>query len=84
MTARIEVSPLTGRIYRGRVNAAGTAFVGEKQDVTSDVLRAVLSKANYHGGTFEVSDGTKTWTVTVSEEPNTEAERAAEAQGRTP
>lgn len=67
MSTRIEVSPLTGRIFRGRINAAGTAFVGEKQDVTSDVLKAVLSKANYHGGTFEITDGTKTWTVVVSE-----------------
>ena len=66
MSIRIATSPLTGRIYRGRVNASGTAFIGQKQDVTSDVLRAVIEKAEYHGGTFEIEAGTaKKWTVTV-------------------
>lgn len=65
MTARIAVSPLTGRIFRGRVNKAGDAFIGEKQDVTSDVLKAVVEKSDFHGGTFEIeSDGAK-WVVTV-------------------
>ena len=66
MTARIACSPLTGRIHRGRVNAAGTAFVGTKEDVTSDVLRAVIEKAEFHGGTFEIEGGDKKWTVTVA------------------
>lgn len=66
MTARISVSPLTGRIYRGRVNKDGDAFVGEKQDVTSDVLRSVVEKAAFHGGTFEIEAGDRKWTVTVS------------------
>jgi hypothetical protein len=70
MTARIGVSPLTGRIFSGRTNKAGTAFVGEKVDVTSEVLRAVVEKAEYHGGTFEIEGGGQTWTVTVSEWPN--------------
>lgn len=65
MSARIACSPLTGRIHMGRVNNEGTAFVGQKQDVTSDVLRAVVEKAAYHGGEFEIEAGDLKWTVTV-------------------
>lgn len=68
MNARIGVSPLTGRVFRGRVNKAGNAFVGEKQDITSDVLRAVIEKAEFHGGTFEVEGGGVKYTVTVRKE----------------
>lgn len=65
MSERIACSPLTGRIHAGRVNKDGTAFVGEKRDVTSDVLRAVIEKAEYHGGAFEIEAGGQVWTVTV-------------------
>ena len=65
---RIATSPLTGRIHRGRVNKQGDAFVGEKQDVTSDVLCAVIEKAEYHGGSFEIEGGGQKWTVTVKKE----------------
>ncbi|HEX3163094.1 MAG TPA: hypothetical protein VHQ92_11005 [Pseudolabrys sp.] len=67
---RIATSPLTGRIQAGRVNKAGTAFVGDKRDITSDVLRAVIEKAEFHGGQFDIesSDGGK-WVVTVSKVP---------------
>ena len=30
----IATSPLTGRIFSGRINKAGNAFIGEKKDVT--------------------------------------------------
>ena len=69
MAAHIGVSPLTGRVFRGRVNKAGNAFVGEKQDITSEVLRAVVEKAEFHGGTFEIEGGGKKWTVTVAAQP---------------
>lgn len=65
MAKRIATSPLTGRIFSGRVNASGTAFVGEKQDVTSDVLKAVLDKAEYHGGSFDIEGGGNRWVVNV-------------------
>lgn len=63
----IATSPLTGRIFLGRVNKAGNAFAGIKKDVTSDVLRAVIEKADFHGGTFKIqgSDGTS-FVVTIS------------------
>lgn len=66
---RIGVSPLTGRIYMGRLNKARNAFVGEKQDVTSDVLQAVIEKALFHGGSFDIEGGGKKWTVTVAAPP---------------
>ena len=66
MMNRIATSPLTGRIHMGPVNKAGTAFTGAKRDVTSDVLRAVIEKADYHGGSFEIEGGGKKWTVTVA------------------
>lgn len=65
MSARIGVSPLTGRVFRGRLNKAGNAFVGEKQDVTSDFLRAVIEKAEFHGGSFVIEGGEVKYTVTV-------------------
>lgn len=69
MSDRIAVSPLTGRIHQGRVNKAGTAFIGEKRDVTSDVLCSVIEKAEFHGGSFEIEGGGQKWTVTVTKEP---------------
>ena len=67
MTTRIATSPLSGRIHIGKVNASGTAFVGQKRDVTSDVLLAVLEKAAFHGGGFEIQGAGRRWTVTVAE-----------------
>lgn len=72
MTQRIATSPLTGRIYQGRTNKDGTAFVGEKRDVTSDVLCAVIEKAEFHGGSFEIEGGGQTWTVTITKETQNE------------
>lgn len=67
MSVRIGVSPLTGRIFRGRVNRDRTAFIGQKEDITSDVLRAVVEKAEFHGGAFEIEAGGRKWAVTVSD-----------------
>lgn len=69
MADHIATSPLTGRIHAGRVNKAGNAFVGEKRDVTSDVLRAVIEKADFHGGKFDIEGGGRKWLVTVTETP---------------
>ena len=71
MSTRIATSPLTGRIYMGKVNRTGANFVGQKTDVTSDVLRSVIEKADYHGGSFEIEGGGEKWTVIVTkEQPN--------------
>lgn len=68
MASHIGVSPLTGRISMGRLNKVGNAFVGEKEDITSQVLKAVIEKAEFHGNTFEICGGKEKWTVTVKKE----------------
>ena len=62
----LGLSPITGSIYSGTIK--GDMWVGKKTDVTSDFLRCVLEKANYHGGEFEIRGGGKLFTVTVVEE----------------
>lgn len=61
----IATSPLTGRIFSGRINKNGNAFVGEKKDVTSEFLQALIAKAEFHGGEFEIEGGGKKWVVNV-------------------
>ena len=63
---RIALSALTGRIFQGSVDKTGTAFVGEKTDVTSDVLKAIIEKAEFHGGSFDIEGGTDRWLVTIT------------------
>jgi len=67
-TRRIATSPLTGRIYCGRLNKAGTAFLDGKEDATSDVLAAIIDKAKYHGGSFDVEGGGMKFVVTVTQQ----------------
>lgn len=67
MTTKIACSPLTGRIFQGTVNKDMSAFTGKKKDVTSDVLQAVIEKADYHGGRFEIEGGGRKWMVKVTE-----------------
>lgn len=50
----IATSPLSGRIFSGRTTKDGNAFVGLKKDVTSEVIGAIIGKAEYHGGDFTV------------------------------
>ena len=75
MSTRIACSPLTGTIYMGRVSKDGMHFVGEKRDVTSDVLGALIEKADFHGGQFEVEGGGRKWIVTIT------ADEAASQEG---
>ena len=63
----LGVSPITGTVYSGRVNAKSNMWVGKKTDVTSEFLRCLLEKAHYHGGVFEIRGGGKVHTVTVTE-----------------
>jgi hypothetical protein len=68
MTTHIASSPLTGRIYQGRISKTGLSFVGEKKDITSQVLGAVIEKAEFHGGSFYIEGAGQKWTVTITKE----------------
>lgn len=68
MNTHIATSPLTGRIHQGRVSKDGRSFTGEKKDVTSQVLHAVIEKAEFHGGSFDIEGGGQKWSVTVTKE----------------
>ena len=68
MTTHIGVSPLTGDVFQGRLNKAGNAFTDGKQDITNQILRVIIEKAEFHGGEFEIRGGDRLWTVTVKEE----------------
>lgn len=58
----------------GRINKAGTAFIGNKEDVTSDVMKAIINKLEHHGGSFEITcDGELVATITL-EKPQQQAE----------
>lgn len=70
---RIATSPLTGRIYCGRLNKKGNAFLDGKEDVTSDVLAALIDKARFHGGSFDIEGDGKKWLVTVAQEASQSA-----------
>lgn len=65
MVTKIACSPLTGRIFQGRVNSSLNAFSGDKKDVTSDVLESVIAKAEFHGGQFDIEGGGRKWVVSV-------------------
>ena len=73
MSNRIATAALTGRIYMGRVNKADTDFVGQTTDVTSDVMKAIIDKAEHHGdGGFEIVSGDQRWTVNVTKRATTD------------
>jgi len=65
---RIAVTALTGRIVAGSETAKGNEITeGSRQDVTSDFMKAVIDKAEYHGGSFVIEGGDQKWEVTVKD-----------------
>jgi hypothetical protein len=66
---RLAVTALAGRIIAGMESAKGNAITeGSRQDVTSDFMKAVIDKADFHGGSFVIEGGDEKWTVTVTRE----------------
>lgn len=63
---RIAVTALGGRVMAGRENSKGDGLTG-REDVTSDFMKAVIDKADFHGGSFEIQGGDRKWSVTVTE-----------------
>lgn len=65
---RIAVTALTGRIVAGNENAKGDGITEfSRQDCTSDFMKAVIDKADFHGGSFEIQGGNRKWNVAVTE-----------------
>ncbi|WP_444756825.1 DUF7446 family protein [Pseudomonas sp. A014] len=65
---RIAVTALAGRVIAGAENAKGNAITeASRQDVTSDFMKAVIDKAEYHGGSFVIEGGDQKWEVTVKD-----------------
>jgi len=50
---RIGLSPLTGTIYAGRLNKAGTMWNGKKYDVTDECVMAVVDYIKKHDVIYE-------------------------------
>lgn len=74
MSKQIQVSPLSGRVYQGRINKAGNAFIGEKDDITGQVFRAITELGLFHGGTIDIVGGDHKWIVTVKKTAPIEGE----------
>ena len=65
---RLAVTALIGRVVAGNQNAKGDDLTeGSRQDVTSDFMKALIDKAEYHGGTFEIKGDDRKWNVIVEE-----------------
>lgn len=67
MKNRIACTALTGRIMLGRVSKSGLDYVGDPVDVTSDVLKAIIDKLEFHGDSMPIScDGKVIATITLT------------------
>lgn len=62
---RVGCSPLTNTIYAGRLNAAGDTWAGDKHDVTSDCLGAVIQYVGADHVATVNENGVPTWKITV-------------------
>lgn len=63
---RLAVTALTGLVVAGKAKASGSGFLlSSVQDVTSDFMKAVVEKAEHHGGSFIIRGDSKRWKVTV-------------------
>lgn len=65
MSARIACTAISKRIQMGRINKAGTAFVGNPVDVTSDCLKAVIDKIGAGNTETITSDGVPVFEIEV-------------------
>ena len=70
---RMQVTALGGRIIAGHPNKSRTNITeGSRCDVTSDFMFCLVQKAEHHGGTFTITGGGDSWTVTVEKDLTTE------------
>ena len=62
---RIATAALSGRIYAGRPSKDNTHFVGNKTDVTSDVLKAIIDKVGPGNVITVEADGVPAFEIEV-------------------
>lgn len=63
---KIATAVMSGRIYAGKVNKAGNAFLDGKIDVTGDCVNAVCEHAIGKGGVITLTaNGIEIYEVTV-------------------
>lgn len=63
---RIACSALTGTIFMGNISKDRLSFTGEKQDVTSDCIKAVCEKFEDKGTQIVQADGKPVFEITVT------------------
>jgi hypothetical protein len=64
---RMQMTALNGRMMAGHPNAAGTYITtGSRQDITSDFMKCLIQKAEFHGGGFDIEGDGEKWKVTVT------------------
>jgi hypothetical protein len=64
---RLNVTALTGEVIAGFENAKGDSITeGSRQKVTSDFMKALIYKAEYHGGAFDIHGNGEVWDVLVT------------------
>lgn len=77
---RVACSPLTNNIYAGRANKDATAWSGEKHDVTSDVIGAIIQYVGA-GNVISVNEnGQPAYEITVRD-IRTAAQAATDKEG---
>ena len=64
---RVQLSPLSRKIYVGHINKTGDAWSGEPQDVTSDAIGAVVNYFGVGNTAIVYENGTPRYEVTVTE-----------------
>lgn len=79
MTLRVAHSPLSGRIYCGHVRPGGQVWSGQKTDVTSDVLGAIIEKAKAEGELEVTVNGEPRHLIKVLDLPSKSESNAAVA-----
>lgn len=66
---RMQTTALTGRVLAGHPNAKGNYLTeGSRQDVTSDFMKCLIEKSEFHGGQFDIVSGEDKWVVTVTKQ----------------
>ena len=65
---RMQMTALGGRMMAGHPDKTGRNLTeGSRQDITSDFMKCLIQKAEYHGGTFEIVGDGRKWDVVVTE-----------------